>query len=260
MIAINPEGGRQVLVVQGRLLEESRQREQAILTPMISQAGREPIFVDGLTDNLDEIAQPSPFAEVILGGAGDCLLADLEGAAPANELARTYLQNTAAFLTKIISGAENLRIFGICFGHQIIAYLANSLLHPTGENIIQAIHSEVGTYPVFLTAEASASPLLTGVVTPIVDIAPALVKMVFGHKNSVAWLPPGATVLGTTAEDAFSGLVYDQGRIVTWQGHPELDGAQARLSAAAAHLEGTFGDSDHTEQIIINFLQNGYVR
>lgn len=240
-----------VLVVQARL-PGAIEREQENLNPTIRMAGKEPFYVDALNNNVDEIYQKYQFEEVLFTGSSDANISKInEG----DEPARRYLKNTTALIKRVLSGKENIRALGFCFGHQAIAYVADKIHNPYSESIIQKTNEEIGTFPVFLNDEAKRNRLFENVKKSPEDELNNIL-MVFGHHDSITWLPPQSNILGITDLDAFSILDYTHARTITFQGHPELNGDNVQAAADAGGYKGSFSPSDNTEQIIVNFLQS----
>jgi len=103
--------------------------------------------------------------------------------------------------------AAGLPLFGVCFGHQLMAHALGGQVgyHPRGR--------EVATQAIKLTAAAAADPWLRD--TPREFAAQLL------HEQSVIEPPPGATVLGANAHDAHQILRYGPNS-VSVQFHPEF--------------------------------------
>ncbi|MGE4337120.1 MAG: glutamine amidotransferase [Pigmentiphaga sp.] len=103
--------------------------------------------------------------------------------------------------------AAGLPLFGVCFGHQLMAHALGGRVdyHPRGR--------EVATQPIELTEAAGNDPWLRG--TPRQFAAQLL------HEQTVIEPPPGATVLGANVHDAHQILRYGV-NAVSVQFHPEF--------------------------------------
>lgn len=109
--------------------------------------------------------------------------------------------------------AARLPLFGVCFGHQLMAHALGGRVdyHPGGR--------EVATQPIELTAAADADPWLCR--TPRRFAAQLL------HEQTVIEPPPGVTVLGANAHDAYQILRYGP-NAVSVQFHPEFSASIMR--------------------------------
>lgn len=100
-----------------------------------------------------------------------------------------------------------LPLFGICFGHQLLAQAMGGRVdfHPDGQ--------ETGTHMIEQTAAGLGDSLLLGV--------PARFAAQCIHAQSVFEAPPGATVLAGNAHDAHQALRLSD-TAVSVQFHPEF--------------------------------------
>jgi GMP synthase (glutamine-hydrolysing) len=110
-------------------------------------------------------------------------------------------------------------IFGICFGHQLLAQALGGLVtrNPRG--------AELGTVSLQVVA---ADPLLP-------DTLPSF-AVNMAHLDTVARLPPGARVLGRTVRDEYAAVYFGE-RAWGVQFHPEMD------AEIAEHYLLAYGDS-----------------
>ena len=125
--------------------------------------------------------------------------------------------------------AAETPLFGICFGHQMIAQALGGLVanNPNGR--------EIGTVEVRVRADAPADPIFDGVGKRF--------RVNATHVDVVAELPKGATVLAETDLDRCAAFVV--GRTTKCvQFHPEFDGDAMRgyLEARAHLISGEGGD------------------
>lgn len=97
------------------------------------------------------------------------------------------------------------RLVGICFGHQILAKAFG------GEVIKSPKGWGVGLHRYGVEARG-----------PWMDQAEG-VRIACSHQDQVVRLPPGCKVSLTSAFTPYAGLAYDDGRAISFQGHPEFD-------------------------------------
>lgn len=118
--------------------------------------------------------------------------------APWSEAAADWLRQAAG---------AGLPMFGICYGHQLLAHALGGVVgdNPAGR--------ELGTLPVELLPAAATDPLLAGL--------PAAFDAQMMHEQAVLAAPPGAAVLARSAQDAHQMLRLAP-RIYTAQFHPEF--------------------------------------
>ncbi|TKI07006.1 glutamine amidotransferase [Martelella alba] len=103
--------------------------------------------------------------------------------------------------------AAQVPIFGVCYGHQLLAYALGGEVdfHPDG--------MEVGTQRIDMLDEAAREPLLGSL--------PARFGAHLIHSQTVTVPPPGATVLARSSQDAHQILRY-RDNVLTVQFHPEF--------------------------------------
>ncbi|MGL5388645.1 MAG: glutamine amidotransferase [Enterobacterales bacterium] len=103
-----------------------------------------------------------------------------------------------------------LPIFGVCYGHQLLAYALGGEVgyHPQG--------MEVGTLDIELLPAAHLDKRLAAL--------PSRFKANLIHSQSVLTPPPGAEVLARSQQDACQILRYGENALTT-QFHPEFNGA-----------------------------------
>ena len=123
-----------------------------------------------------------------------------------------WSEATAEWLRDAV--AEGAHVFGICYGHQLIAH---ALGGEVGDN---PAGREMGTVEVSLAEAVSADPLL--------EDAPTRFLAQSTHLQTVISPPPGAEVLARTAQDAHAMLRFGEN---AWgvQFHPEF---------SARHMHG----------------------
>lgn len=118
--------------------------------------------------------------------------------------------------------AAGVPLFGICFGHQLIAQALG------GEVTKNPRGREIGTVEVRALA---ADPILDGL--------PATFDVNGTHVDAVSRLPPGAVVLAETGLDPVAAFAIGE-NVKCVQFHPEFDGDVMRgyLDARRALIEG----------------------
>lgn len=146
-----------------------------------------------------------------------------------------------------------LPLFGICYGHQLIAHALGGQVgdNPSGR--------EMGTVDLQLNPQAAADPLFAGLPTRF----PAQVT----HLQSVLRTPEGATVLATSAQDACHAFRWGQ-QVWGVQFHPEFStnhmrgyvrarhDALAREGRCARRLARDIAPAPHARRILRRFVQH----
>ena len=135
-----------------------------------------------------------PWAGVVITGSAASSYADLPWVAPAED----YLRRLAA---------QDVPIFGVCFGHQLLAQAFGGKVEacPRGW--------ELGTSRVQLTAEGLADPLFDGI--------PPSFEAQQSHADVVSALPEGAVVLASNPHWGVQAFRLGE-RIWGTQFHPEF--------------------------------------
>lgn len=144
-------------------------------------------------------------------------------------------------------------LFGICFGHQLIAEALGGKVakNPRGR--------EIGTVEVRVSADAPVDPILDGL--------PGTFAANATHVDTVVTLPPGARALAETSLERHA--VYVLGETTKCvQFHPEIDGDAMRgYVDARAHLVSAEGldprmvrervvDTPHGAETLRNFIRH----
>ncbi|MDR3507583.1 MAG: type 1 glutamine amidotransferase [Caulobacteraceae bacterium] len=163
--------------------------------------GFEAVTIDVAAGRLPRDAEAYP-AYVITGSAAG-VYDDLPWIAP---------------LMDFLRGAKGrVGLAGICFGHQIMAQAFGG----------QVIKSPKGWGVGLHTYEIQARE-------PWMDLGMDLgmdqagrIAIPASHQDQVVSLPPGAVVTAASAFTPYAGLAYDDGRSISFQGHPEFDPAYA---------------------------------
>ncbi|HEY2659298.1 MAG TPA: type 1 glutamine amidotransferase [Caulobacteraceae bacterium] len=131
-------------------------------------------------------------------------------------------------LTGFLQAAKGrARLVGICFGHQIMAqaFGGDVIKSPKGWGIGLQRYGVVEHEPWMDAAPAIAIPA--------------------SHQDQVTQLPPGAQVSLASDFTPYAGLTYDDGRSISFQGHPEFDPAYA--SALIEARRGTRYTDDQAD-------------
>jgi GMP synthase (glutamine-hydrolysing) len=162
-----------------------------------------------------------------------------------------WMLRTEELVRRIV--ASRVPLFGICFGHQLVAEALGGKVtkNPRGR--------EIGTISVRIRAGAPADVILDGLPSPFAANAT--------HVDTVGVLPPGATVLAET--DLEPHAVYVVGETTKCvQFHPEIDGDAMRgYVEARAHLveaegldphaiRGRSTDAPHGAETLRNFVRH----
>lgn len=121
--------------------------------------------------------------------------------------------------------AADAAVLGICFGHQLLGQALG------GEVAKNPRGREIGTQALALHAAAAGDPWLEGL--------PGTFAVNTSHVDTVARLPPGATVLARTELEPHAAFAVGR-RVRGVQFHPEFDGDVVRgyLVARRERIEG----------------------
>lgn len=124
-----------------------------------------------------------------------------------------WIHRLSAFLIEVYENHPRIKFFGACFGHQIIC---QALLGKCGARVeLDPSGWEIGIQSVSLTHPFQAA----------FRLPESKLRMQFLHADHVLLpkaLPPKWMVVGETAQCAVQG-VYEEGRVLTLQGHFEFD-------------------------------------
>ena len=129
-----------------------------------------------------------------------------------------WSERTAAWLRD--AAHAGLPLFGICYGHQLIAHALGGEVGPN------EVGREMGTVRIHLHPEAYDDPLFAGLASPFAAQAT--------HLQSVLRPPAGATVLAHNDHDACHAFRWGE---VAWgvQFHPEFSAGHMRGYIRARH-------------------------
>lgn len=188
----------------------------------------------------DPLPRPEGFAGVIVTGS----------AAMVTER-HPWSERSAAWLREAAHAGQPL--FGICYGHQL---LAHALGGEVGDN---PAGREMGTIDLELHPQAGDDPLFAGL--------PARFPAQATHLQSVLRVPPGATVLAQSVQDACHAFRW---RDHVWgvQFHPEFSGAHmrgyvharrdalAREDRCARQLSRKITAAPHARRVLRRFVRH----
>ncbi len=177
----------------------------------------------------------SQFKKIILGGSGELSISEKKD--------KPDLWKKAKVISPIIK--SNIPTLGICFGHQIIAYLLES------EVVFDNSQKEVGTYKVFLTKKGEKDLLFNNI--------PREFYAQEGHKDSVKKLPKKAVLLARGEKCKIASFRFNNFYGV--QFHPELKSKDVsfRLNLFPDYAEGVensinLRSSPYVSKILENFV------
>lgn len=182
-----------------------------------------PLAVDiSIFNLLDRPLTPRDLAGidfVLMGGSGDYSATSTD----------PWLEGALASLREVY--ASGVPSFASCWGFQGMAVAMG------GEVVQDRSRAELGTHVLKLTAAGRADPLLGTLGSPF--------KAQFGHEDIVETLPPGTTLLASSARVANQAYRFDDAPIYCTQFHPELNvaGIHARLAAYPKYVEEVAGAS-----------------
>ena len=115
-----------------------------------------------------------------------------------------WIEPLAAWLRPILDGEERVPLFGVCFGHQMVAHLADG-----GVDWIAPDRRKVlGVQPTRL----AGGRLLPG---------EREMRVVVSHREEVKAVPHGFRLSASRAESAIDGLEHETLPIYSFQFHPE---------------------------------------
>lgn len=114
-----------------------------------------------------------------------------------------WIGELAEFVAQAL--AADVRIVGICFGHQLLAHFFGGLTEPAASGWSVGVHQ-------------------TRVLDPQPWMQPACSEfsLLSSHKDQVARLPQGARIIARSNSCPCAGFVIGE-RVMTLQGHPEFN-------------------------------------
>lgn len=127
-------------------------------------------------------------------------------------------------------------LLGVCWGHQF-------MIRVTGGSVIEdPDQEEIGTYPVFLTADGAADPLFEEIPSPF--------WAQLGHKDSAVALAPGWRELAYTERSRNQAVRFKDQPIYGTQFHSELNEERLRERLLVYIDDYIGGDRDEFDKII----------
>lgn len=151
----------------------------------------------------------------------------------------SWIHGLSSFISFLHSTKPELKLIGICFGHQIIAQSLGGKCELNEKGL------EIGVRSIVLTPSGRAllgasSPEHSGAIVRraspftfphyqmICNVVFCPQRLHQFHSDHVTKLPPGFTCIGSTPDCHVHGMVYPEtvtsladARVVTLQGHPE---------------------------------------
>lgn len=195
---------------------------------------------------------PGPVDAILVTGAAAAVYDDLP-----------WIPGLKSFLQKVHSGYPLVKIFGSCFGHQLIgeALLASDKIYTSKGRSFKmsvglSLHGhEIGIHPIAL------NPAFISSFPPLARFSQEPFRMQLIHGDAVISSPdsPGGNEvllpepwhnMGSSLKCPIQGL-YQPGRVLTFQGHFEFD------AFATAELCYKFADQFHwSPAVLASHLEN----
>lgn len=188
-----------ILIVQFRTDQSLSQEQRCIYDTLGADIFDKVVFVSAIDSDLSEHILEN-VSHVILGGSGEFFLGKDAGK-------DSWLPKVFLFIEKVY--AQQIPIFGICFGHQILLSHAGAKI----KNIPEM--SEVGTFSVQMTESYIEDELFGSF--------PQTFDGIFGHKETPVELPDLVRVLGSS--ERVTASVVRIGARPAWgvMFHPDMD-------------------------------------
>lgn len=240
--------GPNILVIQFRLKDRMLFKRQPI--ERVLEDTCRVTFKNAVSGDIDLTAperELSGFDAVILSGSSDLFFdGGYEEEHEGRVLTSQFVERAKPFAQYLIE--KNVPTLGICFGHQLLGYVAGaSVRHSHFEG-------KTGTHIVEITTDGASDPLMQGL--------PRQFAAHYGHKDVLFDLPSGATILACNPERCrYSALRYSD-RIYGVQFHPEFSRDEIGLLVRKypeyipcdVNTDDLFGDSDEAERVLKNFV------
>ena len=150
---------------------------------------------------------------------------------------------------------KNIPMVGICFGHQIIAHVLGGYAakNPSGW--------ELGATSFNIT-EAATQKLQQLLGTQQAQSIPSSLPLQMVHGDAVLRLPEGFTSLGGTHNTSIEGMISNDLRVLTLQGHPEF--TNECVSEIVSKFESSIDTNvDHIgthSNGLVSMLTQGYTK
>lgn len=185
---------------------------------------------------------------------------------------RPWIHALQSFIKTVYTEYPDVKIFGSCFGHQIIAQAL--LRHADAESQVEAASThhvehaptgyEMGIQPITL------DPAFTARFPPLARAAPFRIQLIHGDQvvptpaaleaaTGPITLPAPWMNIGSSAQCAIQGL-YNPGRVLTYQGHFEFDAFVNRelMQEFGRRANWAAGDvASYQEQIDSSVVEGG---
>ncbi|KAF9873748.1 gmp synthase [Colletotrichum karsti] len=151
-----------------------------------------------------------------------------------------WIHRLAAFLQDTYENNPSVKIFGGCFGHQIVC---QALLAKEGARVFKNPNGwEIGVHEIDLTPEFTSF---------FSSLDKSRISYQFLHQDIVEsepLFPKGWIQMGSSALCKVQGLLLP-GRVLTYQGHPEFDRFITRESTIAVKEAGLISDSENMDEL-----------
>jgi GMP synthase-like glutamine amidotransferase len=156
-------------------------------------------------------------------------------AASVNDGHKHWINKLQLFIKTVWFSEPRIKLFGSCFGHQI---LCKTIL----ELDVKRMKWEIGVQPIILSSEFVDE---FSTVTSSRPPNPMRIQLV--HQDHVipppdGILPPNCVILGRSAQCQIQGVYWPR-RLLTFQGHPEFDRHICRETTEAFLVEDLKMDS-----------------
>lgn len=209
-----------ILLIQSRTQPEALEKERTNFKRSVGDAaGLE--YLSALDERL-AWTYPDEFLKyydgVMFGGSSDF---DLHGGRNEKDPARIMALIILSRVRMIVQYAlaEEKPVFGVCFGHQLIAEMHG------GEVRQDEGQGKHGAHEVVVAGEGKRDPVFGSIAGSF--------SAHYLHKDAVTKLPKGATLLASGPSCRFSVLRYEQ-KVYTVQFHPEIQCACLKGSNEAS--------------------------
>lgn len=237
-----------IVVIQFRIDERKVSDEERAFLNVFQNSSVDISFKNATSDSLqwsDPLAVLEGADGVILGGSGDF---DFDGGRAHTDEFRIASHQFLIKMKPLLEyiSEQDFPTIGICFGHQI---LARSVGTPVVHDTLQA---KEGRHEVSLTADAKNDFLFKDL--------PHCFPVHYGHKDSLATLPEGATLLAYGDKCSYSALRFGNNRY-GFQFHPELEisdtkrvcAVEKNLSHRLSNIESNDERFIHAKKLLENF-------
>ncbi|KAH8649023.1 class I glutamine amidotransferase-like protein [Xylariales sp. PMI_506] len=151
-----------------------------------------------------------------------------------------WIKTLRSFLQYVYKTHPRVKIFGSCFGHQMVG---KALLSERFQVHVEQSRCgwEIGVYTVRHNSEFTKHfPCVQG----------KLMQYQFIHSEEIVVnrLPPGWISMGVTEKCAVQGL-FEPGRVLTYQGHPEFDENIVDVLLQVLYKNGSIDLETHDEAL-----------